>query len=187
VTLVGWSFGAQVSLRLAAASPERLGRLVLVGSNGVRASRSAEFPFGPPADKLLPALVRGELEDRIGSRYRNFISGFANQPDPNVVEFMLGVQLQMPSWAAVACYESYLTTDLVALLPQIQLPVLQVVGDSDPVTPLSGAEWLQQRLTDGRLVTLPSCGHYPMFEAPGPLQAALVSFANKRSTPPTSV
>ena len=58
VTLVGWSFGGQVAFRLAARSPERLRQLVLIASNGVRASRSEDFPFGPDADSLETALVR---------------------------------------------------------------------------------------------------------------------------------
>jgi pimeloyl-ACP methyl ester carboxylesterase len=177
VTLVGWSFGGQIGFHLAATAPERLARLVLLCSNGVRASRSDEFPFGAPAEALLAALVRGEREDRIAARYKTIASGFHDEPDPRVVEFLVRVQLQMPSWAAIACYESYLRTDLVAELPRVSLPVLQILGTDDAVTPLGGAAWLQERLANGRLVSLAECGHYPMFEAPAELAAALTEFA----------
>ena len=178
VTLVGWSFGGQISLQLAAHATDRVSRLVLLSSNGVRASRSEEFPFGPSADKLLPALVSGEIERRLASRRATISSGFAGEPDPDVVEFLVRVQLQMPSWAAVACYESYLTTDLVWALPLVSIPVLQIVGDSDPVTPLDGVAWLQQQLAGAQLVKLERCGHYPMFEAGSALRAALLEFVS---------
>jgi pimeloyl-ACP methyl ester carboxylesterase len=86
----------------------------------------------------------------------------------------------MPSWAAVACYESYLLTDQIELVDQVTLPVLQIVGDTDPVAPLAGAAWLQERLHDGRLVILSECGHYPMFEAPSGFRAALLDFVAGR-------
>jgi pimeloyl-ACP methyl ester carboxylesterase len=184
VTLVGWSFGGQIGFHLAATAPERLAQLVLVCSNGVRASRSDEFPFGAPPEALLTALVGGERRNRIAARYTTIASGFHGEPDPRVVDFLVRVQLQMPSWAAVACYDSYLRTDLVAELPRVSLPVLQILGSDDSVTPLEGAAWLQQRLADGRLVTLAGCGHYPMFEAPNEFAAALVEFAADRIQTP---
>jgi pimeloyl-ACP methyl ester carboxylesterase len=180
VSLVGWSFGGQVALRLAAASPERLARLVLVCSHGVRASRSEEFPFGAPADALLTALVAGERERRLSSRRHTIASGFAGEPDPDAIAFLLAVQLEMPSWAAVACYEAYLQTDLVCLLSDIAVPVLQILGEQDPVTPLEATAWLQERLPDLRVVRLPGCGHYPMLETGRAFRDALLEFARGR-------
>jgi non-heme chloroperoxidase len=177
VTLVGWSFGGQIAFHLAASSADRLAQLVLVCSNGVRASRSPAFPFGAPADPLLEALVRGEREQRLASRRQTIASGFHGEPDRDALEFLLRVQLQMPSWAAVACFHSYLMTDLVDQLPAVTLPVLQIVGTEDRVTPPKGARWLQDQLADARLIELPACGHYPMFEAGACFDAALLEFA----------
>jgi pimeloyl-ACP methyl ester carboxylesterase len=176
LTLVGWSFGAQVAFRLIARSAGRVRDLVLLTSNAVRASRSERFPFGPPADKLEAQLVAGERADRLAARRATLTSGFAAPPPADVVDFLLGVQLQMPSWAAVASYHSYLQSDLVDELPAVTLPVLQIMGARDPVMPLQGAAWLQERLADARLVVLDDCGHYPMFEAPDALDAALLEF-----------
>jgi pimeloyl-ACP methyl ester carboxylesterase len=41
------------------------------------------------------------------------------------------------------------------------------------VSPIEGAAWLQERLPDGRLVTL-DCGHYPMLEVPAAFDEALL-------------
>jgi pimeloyl-ACP methyl ester carboxylesterase len=166
-----------VALRLVARSAQRVAGLVLLTSNGVRASRSERFPFGPPGDKLEAQLVAGERADRLAARRATLTSGFAATPAPDVVDFLLRVQLEMPSWAAVASYHSYLQTDLTDDLAAVTVPVLQIMGARDPVMPLDGAAWLQERLADARLVVLEDCGHYPMFEAPDGLDEALLSFA----------
>jgi non-heme chloroperoxidase len=177
-TVVGWSFGGQIAFKLAAERPELVSRLVLLCSNGVRASRSEAFPFGGPPEKLMQALQGAERTDRLAARHKTIASGFAGEPDPHALDFLVSVQLQMPSWAAVACYESYLLTDLIELIPRVTIPVLQILGEQDSVTPPAGAQWLAERLADARIVALEGCGHYPMFEAAGELDRALLEFAS---------
>ncbi|KQY58238.1 alpha/beta hydrolase [Aeromicrobium sp. Root495] len=177
VTLVGHSFGGQVAFRLAATDPDRVARLVLVGSNGLRASRSEAFPFGRSPEATIDALVQAESEQRVASRVQTIASGFAAQPDPAVLEWLVAVSLQMPSWAAVACYRSMLETDLMDDLLRVGQPVLQVIGSADPVHSAKGARWLSERLVDSTLVEIEGCGHYPMLEAADAFEAALVPFA----------
>ncbi|WP_354699698.1 Non-heme chloroperoxidase [Paraconexibacter sp. AEG42_29] len=176
VTLVGYSFGGQIALKVAATAPKRLAQLVLVCSNGVRASRSDEFPFGPEPAPLQAALVNAERERRVATRRRTVVSAFASEPDAGLLDWLVRQQLDMPSWAAVACYDTYLNTDLVGLLPRVTLPVLQIIGTEDPVTVAEGAPWLQERLADARLVAIEGCGHYPMFEARAEFDEALMGF-----------
>jgi non-heme chloroperoxidase len=179
VVLVGHSFGAQIGLLVAATVPGRLSRLGLVCSNGVRASRSDDFPFGLRADRVERALVRAELENREEARRQNVRAGFpaSADPDPEWVERLVRSQLRMPFWAAVACFRTYLRADLTAELATLKMPVLQILGANDPVTSVEGGAWVQERLADGRLVVLEGCGHYPMFEAPERFVALLADFA----------
>ena len=175
-TVVGHSFGGQVAFRAAAAAPELITGLVLVGSNGVRASRSESFPFGAPPAPMLEAMLADEHADRIGARYRTIASAFAGEPDQRTVDWLVRCSLRMPSWAAVACYRSLLTTDLLADIPRVVQPVLQIIGAIDPVHSAKGARWLQQQLGDATLVEFPDCGHYPMLEAPDAFESALLKF-----------
>jgi pimeloyl-ACP methyl ester carboxylesterase len=141
----------------------------------VRASHSGEFPFGGDGEDLERRLVRAEQLKRVETRRRTIASAFKEAPDPDVLGWLLRMQLQMPSWSAIACYPTYLHTDQVADVPALKLPVLQVMGTHDPVSPIAGAAWLQERLPSGRLVEL-DCGHYPMLELPAEFDAALLSF-----------
>lgn len=176
-TLVGHSFGGQVAFGLAALAPAAVSRLVLVCSNAVRASRSEAFPFGRPPDVMVAALIAAEQEDRLAARVATIASGFGADPDPRVLDWLVSISLQMPSWAAVACYSTMLEADQIDLISRIELPVLQVVGETDPVHSAKGARWLNQQLTEARLVELPFCGHYPMLESPDAFDKALLEFA----------
>ncbi|MDJ0015496.1 alpha/beta fold hydrolase [Rhodococcus erythropolis] len=174
-TVVGHSFGGQVAFWLCARS-SRVSRLVLVGSNGVRASRSEHFPFGVAPDEMLPALVEAEKGDRLTSRRASIVGSFARRPDDLTVEWLMGASLEMPSWTALACYETMLRCDLLGDLEAITVPVLQVIGGRDPVHSARGARWLTERLADASLVRLEDCGHFPMLEAPDAFDEALVGF-----------
>jgi len=175
-TVVGHSFGGQVAFRAAATAPELVTGLVLVGSNGVRASRSESFPFGEPPGPLLQSLLADEHANRVGARYRTIESAFAHEPDPRTVDWLVRCSLRMPSWAAVACYRSLLTTDLLSDIERVVQPVLQIVGTTDPVHSAKGARWLRRHLRAATLVEIPDCGHYPMLEAPDAFESALLKF-----------
>lgn len=177
-TLVGHSFGGQVAFGLAVSSPDAVARLVLVGSNAVRASRSDEFPFGRPPGPMLAGLLRAEHEDRVASRVATIASGFATAPDPHVLDWLVGISLELPSWAAEACYRTMLESDQVPGIGAVLQPVLQVVGSDDPVHSAKGARWLNQQLADATLVEIKGCGHYPMLEAADAFDTELVAFVD---------
>lgn len=179
-TVVAWSFAGQIAFRAAAGMTDRIAKLALVGSNAVRASRSADFPFGNVPELLEPALITAETTDRVAARRTAIASAFAGVPDEDLVRWLLSHSLQMPSWAAVACYHSMLYTDLIDLIPKVSVPVLQIVGTDDPVHSAKGARWLSDRLKDAELVELPGCGHYPMLESPDDFDAALTKFVAER-------
>ena len=174
--LVGHSFGGQVAFHASAVAPQVVSKLVLVGSNAVRASRSDGFPFGAPPDAVLDALIADEHEDRIAARYKTILSGFGAEPDQRLVDWLVRCSLRMPSWSAIACYRSMLTTDLLAEIPRVTQPVLQIIGSTDPVHSAKGARWLQQQLSNATLLEIPACGHYPMLEAADAFDAALSKF-----------
>ncbi|WP_312030221.1 alpha/beta fold hydrolase [Actinomycetospora sp. TBRC 11914] len=174
-TVVGHSLGGLVAFGLAARRPDLVHALVLVSSNGVRASRSDDFPFGPPPEPTLDAVIADEEADRAGARRRG-LACFGREPGTATVDWLFGVSLRMPSWAAVGCYRTLLTTDQLASIAGVGIPVLQIAGTADPVMSLKGARWLAGRLASARLVELDGCGHFPMLEAPAEFDAALTAF-----------
>ncbi|MGM5069151.1 alpha/beta fold hydrolase [Rhodococcus qingshengii] len=174
-TLVGHSFGGIVAFAAAAARPKVVEKLILVGSNGVRAGRSAEFPFGARGEKLLPQLILLERTDRVAGRRRTLAAGFATQPDDAVLDYLTSIFLEMPSWSAISSFEQMYTTDQIDRIPAVSMPVSLIVGDRDRVHPLSGARWLQAKLAFAHLEVIPDVGHYPMLESPAALNTLLTA------------
>lgn len=173
--IVGHSFGGQVAFHTAALAPELVSRLVLVGSNAVRASRSADFPFGAPPDDVVAQMVKAEETDRVAARYQLIQTNFAAEPDPRVVNWLMGTWMRMPTWSAIACYHTLLRTDLIAEIAKVRQPVLQINGTADRVHSTKGSHWLKAQLADSRMVEL-DCGHFPMLESPDEFDKVLMAF-----------
>lgn len=173
--IVGHSFGGQVAFHTAARAPHLVSRLVLVGSNAVRASRSADFPFGAPPDDVVAQMVKAEETDRVAARYQLIQTNFAEEPDPRVVNWLMGTWMRMPTWSAIACYNTLLRTDLIAEIPDVRQRVLQINGTADRVHSAKGSQWLKSHLSDSTMVEL-DCGHFPMLESPEEFDEVLSSF-----------
>lgn len=173
--IVGHSFGGQVAFHTAALAPDLVSRLVLVGSNAVRASRSADFPFGAPPDDVVAQMVKAEETDRVAARYQLIQTNFGVDPDPRVVDWLMGTWMRMPTWSAIACYNTLLRTDLIAEIPDVRQPVLQINGSADRVHSTKGSLWLNAQLADSTMVEL-DCGHFPMLESPEEFDKVLSTF-----------
>ncbi|WP_181778801.1 alpha/beta fold hydrolase [Pseudonocardia pini] len=169
--VVGWSLGGMTALRLAADFPDLVGRLVLVGSAGVAGARQSGFSFGPPPGVVESAMHRGEHGDRVGFRRQSLIDTFGSAPAPHLVDWLLAISLQTPSWAANECMTTLLRSEQVDALDGLAVPLTQIAGLKDPFSPVEGARWVHER-TEGVLVEL-ECGHYPMFECPDEFDVVL--------------
>lgn len=164
--LVGHSYGGIVAFAIAAARPSSVEKLILVGSNGVRACRSDQFPFGASAEKLLPYLMTTERTDRVAGRRQNLAAGFAAEPDSALLDFLTSISLEMPSWSALETYQQMYATDQIDQIASVTMPVSMVVGEHDRVHSPAGARWLHERLARASVEVIPGVGHYPMFESP---------------------
>jgi pimeloyl-ACP methyl ester carboxylesterase len=134
VDAVGFSAGAQVLLRLAAAEPARFRRLALLGIGAGALGRADPAPViaaleGEPDPENVPGLVFRRLADSPGND-RAALVAFLRRP-------------QQPLTAAD--------------LARIGGPVLVVLGDQDPAGP---GEPLVAALPDARLVTLRGVDHF---------------------------
>jgi len=133
---VGFSAGAHVLLRLAAAEPQRFRRLALLGIGA-----SVVTGDGGGAGPIIAALEGDpDPEDIHGVVFRRLADGLGND------RAALVAFLRRP--------QRPLTRDGLA---RISCPVLVVVGDKDPAGP---GEPLVAALPDARLVTLRGADHF---------------------------
>ena len=134
VDAIGFSAGAHVLVRLAAAQPGRFRRLALLGiGDGV---------FGQADPEPIVAALEGttDPQNRTGIVFRRLADGLGNDPEA-LVAFLRRPQspLAAADVAGIAC------------------PVLVVLGDGDPAGP---ADALVAAMPDARLVMLRGVDHF---------------------------
>lgn len=168
VNLVGWSMGGMVALALAARHPDRVARLVLVGTSPAFVDRpdwdlglAPEVLAGFAADlsrdyratllRFLALQARGGDDARaVVGRLRQAV--FARgEPRPDVL---------------AAGLELLRGVDLRAQAGQIACPALVVHGRHDTLCPVAAGEWLASQLPRARLARHESASHAPFLSHP---------------------
>lgn len=161
VSIVGNSFGGGLALRVAARHPERVDRLVLMGSAGVRFELTEGLdavwgyqPSVPAMRRLLDifAFDRTLVSDELAEvRYRASV-------EPGVHE----------SYAQMFPAPRQRWVDALATpddeLAALRHPTLVVHGREDAVIPLSNAVHLLHTIPDCRLHVFGRCGHWTQIE-----------------------
>lgn len=176
--IVGWSLGGQLALRLAAAAPARVRRLVLVASTP-KFVAGGDWPHG-----LEPGVLQ------------RFAVGLQADPARTLADFLelqvrgssaatatlrqLRAALERQGGAAPAALtaglEQLANEDLRGLARMLTVPVLLVSGQCDRVTPPGAARALAQMLPGAHLVELRRAGHAPFLSHLDTLLPELQSF-----------
>ncbi len=183
VRLIGYSWGALLAMLYAVKHPQRVERLVLLSpappSTAIRLEyqrRMAEA-MGRPEVKAL----RDELQQRKDSlspeelrrwRFALAVTPYFVVPRRalELTPFLVKQRLEEAIWKSLG--PSFdLRAELATL---VHIPSLVIHGEEDVIPIESAVE--TAALLSAELVRLPSCGHVPYIEAPGPLFAALTRF-----------
>jgi pimeloyl-ACP methyl ester carboxylesterase len=157
VSLIGHSRGGAIAIVIATRWPERVDRLVLVNSAGLRAVRSVRHRARVAVFKLARRLVgRGALGQRLLSRFGSADYRAAGQLRGTLVRLV--------------------NEDLRPLLPRVAAPTLLIWGDRDAETPLSDAAIMEREIPDAGLVIFPGAGHFAYADDPGRFAAVVGHF-----------
>lgn len=161
VDVVGNSFGGSVALALAVRAPQRIRRMVLMGSGGVREPMTAELDelwgYTPSVDNMKKimqimaydhALVTSEIAElRYRASLRPGVQETFERLFPPPRQRWLDAQVQ-PDEA----------------LRALEHPVLIVHGREDRVMPPAGSFKLLELLPNAQLHVFGKCGHWTMIE-----------------------
>jgi pimeloyl-ACP methyl ester carboxylesterase len=174
-TLVGHSMGSFVARRMAIANPERVARLVLIGS-----SLSAMNPV----TREVQAALR-DLEDPVPVQFaREFQAGTAHVPLPEA--FFAGLvaeSLKLPARLWRELFEGLLAYDDAAQLGRIAAPTLLIWGDRDALFPRRDQDLLVAAIPGARLEVYPETGHCPNWERPEQVVGDLDAFMRQTRQP----
>jgi pimeloyl-[acyl-carrier protein] methyl ester esterase len=177
--IAGWSLGAQVALAALPLLRPRLSGLLLVAGTP-RFTQGEGWPHGLPAQsvEVLAHRVRrdparavarffegmfaeGEL-DAEGRRRADAVRAAIPVPDPATVQAGLAVLAQ---------------EDLRSTLARVDLPVLLLHGDRDPICPVGASRAMSEMIPGARLAVVPGTGHAPFLSRPGALADAILTLS----------
>jgi len=155
--LLGFSMGAMTALHFAAAHPERLRTLVVIGITTQREPRAsvARRLMDPPRILREDPTWAATLDRR-------------HAPQGDGAWHRL-----LPAIAADVSRQPLLGP---RDLRRIELPALVVAGDRDPFVPVDHAWGLMRQLPNGRLFVAPDCGHEVQVRRPALFNEALAGF-----------
>jgi pimeloyl-[acyl-carrier protein] methyl ester esterase len=184
-TLVGWSLGGQLALRAAALAPERIARLVLIGTTP-RFVRARDWPHGVPASTL------HRMRQRLAQDCRGTVSDFLElqvRGSRNAAGVLQALQAAVSGQgsaqpqalaAGLALLEA---TDLRAQLGAVQMPTLVIAGQHDRVTPPAASAALAAALPRAAYLEIARAAHAPFLSHPEQLLPGLRAFLNGSAAP----
>ena len=172
--VVGCSFGGRIALELAAARPDLVERLVLIGP-GLGSwtwSESAQAGFAEEEE----AIERGELAVAAAQQARMWLAADAAPAVRELTEAMTlrSYEQQLPVEGQVRAVWPEVPAE--TRLGEIDAPTLVVVGTEDLDDIKSMAEKLAAEIPGARLETIEGAGHLPSLERPDELNGLLLEF-----------
>ena len=170
VDVMGCSLGGWIALEIAARYPERVGRLVLAASAGIR------LPDVPMQDMFRLQLGQEDqarallFHDPSHPMAQLVVPTFEGIDDETLAAFVSA----MAATARVAWNPYLHDPRLEGLLGRVTAETLVVWGQDDRLIPPAYGERLAELIPNARLELVPECGHLIWFERPAQLlEAAL--------------
>jgi pimeloyl-ACP methyl ester carboxylesterase len=164
------SFGGQVIINLAATHPERLGKLVLVGSAGIRGPRTVKARLK-------------RLISRLG-RWAAIYGGSVGQTLRNALYRQIQSQDYANAGPLRPTLVKVVNEDLRQLLPRIKAPTLLVWGENDHEVPLAAARVMARLIPGAHLVVFENTGHFPYLDQFDRFRLVVGRFLRDHHEPP---
>jgi pimeloyl-ACP methyl ester carboxylesterase len=170
--LVGWSMGGWIAQKVAVDHPDRIRRLVLLDSAGLR--------MPPDWDtRLFTPTTPAELDQ---------LDALLMPNPPKVPGFLArdAVRLsEQNAWVVKRALASMLTARDVtdSTLPALRMPVLLLWGDQDHITPLSEGRAIHKLIPQSQLESAPGCGHLAPEQCAAQFGPAMVNFLRAEPAP----
>ncbi|MDQ3712246.1 MAG: alpha/beta hydrolase [Acidobacteriota bacterium] len=163
IILCGLSMGGQILFEFYRLFPQRVRALILADTFAQLDDAERKQARYDTAERLLNEGMHDYAEEVLPK----MIAPKTIREQPKVAAHVLSMMRgTSPKGAAAALRGRAERPDYTALLAQINVPTLVVVGSEDEFTPVSDAEFMRQRIPASQLVVIEGAGHMPNLENP---------------------
>ncbi len=171
--IIGWSMGGWKALDLWQEHHQKIRGLVLV-SAFARYVESDDYSCGTPL-ALLQKLERKFIADYETGMHYFYDLIFKDKKQHYLID-----QLPVPEKQdMIGWFDRLRNDDKRDLLPKINIPVLLICGDQDPIVSLATAEYMQERIKNSELLVFPGVGHAPFLEEKEKFNQCLRNFISR--------
>lgn len=163
--LLGQSMGGDVAVRIAAAQPEAVEALVLVGSSARAEPEDQRAAFGAVCDQMEASGFDADLQQIV----LGIMLGATTRANPAKQDLVDAFSRQFASLPAALCHASRGVVereDASHLLDSITAPTLVINGTDDVARPPEWSADVVRRVPNARHRQLGGVGHSPTQEAP---------------------
>lgn len=148
VTLIGHSFGGRIGIKLAASEAEKIKKLILVDSAGLK-----ENSFSLKTKKFAAKIAKPFFKPKFMQQAKEKIYEKFNE------DYLATSELK-------ETYLNVVSEDLESYLSKISQPTLIIWGDEDKETPLKMAEVMSKLIPNSKLVIFSGAGHFSFHQEP---------------------
>jgi pimeloyl-ACP methyl ester carboxylesterase len=162
--LLGHSFGGRVAIKFSISYPEKVKKLILVSSAGIRQEWGLKEKIVFQISKIGNAIFSKNPFFRFKDGARNFFYRIARIKDYSRAKGIMKETMK-----------KIVEEDLLLELSKIQNKTLIIWGEKDKIIPLKYAFIFKEKIKNSKLEILPKIFHSPHLEDPEKLAEVLIS------------
>lgn len=172
-TVCGFSMGGYVALAFAAAAPDRLEGLVLIDTRA-----GADTPEGKAKREAVMADVQAHgTRGLVAKQIETQLTEATRKAQRLLVEEVRDLMLRQPKASVLAALQAMRDRpDRLALLRQLKVPALVVVGAEDKVTPPEAAKEMAGALLNAEMQVIEGAAHLTPMERPHEVNQAIIDW-----------
>jgi len=171
VHFVGLSMGGMIGQCLALNYLHRLKSLALCDTASI-IPQEAQPIWQERIDKALNKGMEAQVDETME---RWFTPSFLKQ-NPPMLDLIRKQILATPVVGYLGCAEAIRRLNYLDRLSEIKMPTLIMVGEDDPGTPVSASKAIHERISNSKLVILPSARHLSNIEQTQAFNSVLLEF-----------